>query len=1020
MMFTMPQRISAGRTKVDRRGGRLGSMSDGAHGARAVKPYLVPEWRALTVAAVATTAVVAAWLARPLPLALIVDHLVGRREGPFELTGDDWRLLGLIAGLVLLIGLVNALGGHLADDRLSKAGERITHRLRMATYAQIQRLSLSFHDSRQSGDLVTRVTGDVSAVGSLFSGVLGNLVSSGMLLLGMFTVSFLIDPLLAVTAFAAAPVLALVSIRFRGRVKSLARAQRAKQGELAALAQESISSVRAVKAFGAERFEEDRLRARSEELWELELEASGVEGRFSGITDVLGSVALALVLVVAVLRAAEGAVTVGELVIMWTYARRIDRPLRSIARNVNRFSRGLARAERVAEILTADDILEDRPGAHAGPRARGDLELDGVSFSYTADRPALAELELRIPAGQRIALVGRSGAGKSTLASLIARFYDPPPERGRVLLDGRDLRDCSLEWLREQVGLVLQETILFTGTVEENIAYGLEADHERVVRAAKAAGAHGFISKLPEGYDTLLGGGGVGLSGGQRQRIAVARTLLRDPPVLVLDEPTTGLDAESEAQVLDGIAALMRDRTTIIITHSLPLAATAERVVVVDAGRVVRDGTPDEVLPAERRLGATGAGAGDWLRPERAAVPDDPALPSMAQLLDVDVMAEVLVRSLGEEARAPRVNVRYVRYRPQRSLIVDYDVEVDGSPHRATATIADRDLRRQASKPENVTLALLVDGRSPAKFPLAYDPALGAMIQWLPLDVSLRGAAEPPDRLHRRLRAAGVSIDGADEDEPALLRYRPRRCAVFRLDGHVLKCYAGERRFEAGRASLKRVSALRDVDAPDFEAAMLDLRLTVQTHLTGTPVTAPVRRAGEAGALLAALHRAPGEGLPARPPADELARAASTARLVGRIVPELRARVDLLLDELEQAMPEPGAMVTAHGDFHARHLLNRSGGLAVVDFDGLCLAPPALDLARYAAQLVVGDHRELEQARTALAALLEGYAAEPAGLPWYLTTGLLRRASLPFRRFEADWPGRVETIVAAAEAVHGR
>jgi ATP-binding cassette subfamily B protein len=292
-------------------------MSDEASGARAIRPYLVPEWRALTVAAIATTAVVAAWLARPLPLALVVEHLIGRREGPFELTGDDWRKLALVAGLVLVIGLVQALGGHLADDRLSKAGERITHRLRMATYAQLQRLSLSFHDRRQAGDLATRVTGDVTAVGSLFSGALGNLVSSGMLLVGMFTVSFLIDPLLALTAFAAAPVLALVSFRFRGRVKALARRQRAKQGEIAALVQESISSMRAVKAFGAERFEEDRLRRRSQELWDLELEASDVEGRFSGITDALGSLALAIVLVVAVLRAAEGAVTVGEIVIMW-------------------------------------------------------------------------------------------------------------------------------------------------------------------------------------------------------------------------------------------------------------------------------------------------------------------------------------------------------------------------------------------------------------------------------------------------------------------------------------------------------------------------------------------------------------------------------------------------------------------------------------------------------------------------------------------------------------------------------
>jgi ATP-binding cassette subfamily B protein len=991
-------------------------MSDEAVGARAIKPYLVPEWRALTVAAIATTAVVAAWLARPLPLALVVEHLIGRREGPFELTSDDWRLLAILAALVLLIGLVQAFGGHLADDRLSRAGERITHRLRMATYAQLQRLSLSFHDRSRAGDLVTRVTGDVSAVGSLFSGALGNLVSSGMLLLGMFVVTVLIDPIVALTAFAAAPLMALVSFRFRGRVKALARQQRAKQGEVTALVQESISSMRAVKAFGAERFEQDRLRRRSEELWDLELEASDVEGRFAGITDALGSVALALVLVVAVLRAAEGAVTVGELVVVWTYARRIDRPLRSIARNVNRVSRGLARAERVAEILTADEVLEERPDAYAGPRAEGDLELDGVSFSYEADRPALAELHLRIPAGQRIALVGRSGAGKSTLAALIARFYDPPPGGGRVLLDGRDLRDCSLDWLRDQVGLVLQETILFSGTVEENIAYGLEADRERVIRAARAAGAHGFISKLPDGYDTLLGSAGVGLSGGQRQRIAVARTLLRDPPLLVLDEPTTGLDAESEAEVMDGIGALMRGRTTIIITHSLALAATAERVVVVDAGRVAREGTPDEVLPAERRVGA----GGDWLRPDRPAVPADPALPAMGRLLDPDAMADVLARSLPDDGPAPRVSVRYLRYRPEHSLVVDYDVEVGGSPHRATATIAARDLSRRAREPENVTLARLVADRSPATFPLVHDAELGAMIQWLPLDVSLPGAAEPPDRLWRRLRAAGVSGDGGDRGEPALLAYRPGRRAVFRLDGHVLKCYGNEQRFAVARTGLERAAALRELRAPGFEAAFQELRMTVQTYLSGPAVALPAARAREAGALLAVLHGAPAEGLEPRPPADRLARAASTARFVCRIVPELRSRVERLLDELEETMPDVGSMVAAHGDFHARQLVDLGDQLGIVDFDRMCLAPPAHDLAGYAAHLLYGDPRDLERASAALDALIDGYGSAPPHLSWHMATAILGRASRPFRRFEPSWEVRVESIVAAAETVRGR
>jgi ATP-binding cassette, subfamily B, bacterial len=509
------------------------------------------------------------------------------------------------------------------------------------------------------------------------------------------------------------------------------RRQRAKEGEIASLSEESISAMRAVKAFGAERFEEERLRRRSEELLDIELEASAVEGRFSGITDVLGAIALALVLVVGVVRAAAGAITAGELVIMWTYARRIDRPLRAIARNVGRASRGLTRAERVAEILAADEVLHEPADAYSGGRARGDLELEGVSFSYEADRPALADLTLRIRAGERVALMGRSGAGKSTLAGLLARFYDPPAGGGRVLIDGRDLRDCSLEWLRQQVGLVLQDTVLFTGTVAENIAYGREADREDVVRVAKAAGAHGFISELPQGYDTPLGSRAVRLSGGERQRIAVARTFLRDPPVLVLDEPTTGLDRESEAQVLEGLETLVHGRTTVIITHSPSLAATAQRVVVVDAGRVVRDGPPETAVADDPALGVeTGPPPVERSRrrPSGSVPPADPALPRMPDLLDPHVMSEVLAESLGEGAPPPVVRVLSVRYRPTLRLAVHYDVGIDGRWHQVTAGIARRDLGSKARKPRNAALAQLVDGRSPASDPLFYEPALGALI----------------------------------------------------------------------------------------------------------------------------------------------------------------------------------------------------------------------------------------------------------------------------------------------------
>jgi ATP-binding cassette, subfamily B, bacterial len=559
---------------------------------------MAAERSALGVAAIATVAVVAAYLARPFPLALAVDQVIGEHiSGGFELSAADWRLLLALAGGVLVIALVNALGNHLAEDRLENAAERIVHRLRVDTYARLQRLSLAYHERHHTGDLVTRVTGDVNAVGSLFADSLGGLAQAGMLLAGMLTVSLLIDPLLALTAFAAAPALALTAVRFRPKIKGLAQKQRAASKELASLSDESISSMRTVKAFGGERYEEERLEAKSEEIMELAREASRIEGRFSGIVDTLGAVALALVIVVGVLRVAAGAITAGELIIMYTYARRTDRPLRSIARNAAKASRGLTRAESIAEVLAADEVVKDRPGAYRGARASGELELRDVSFAYEPGRPALAGVSLSVPAGQKVALVGRSGAGKSTLAALMARFYDPTS--GRVLIDGRDARDCAVSWLREQFGLVLQETILFTGTLAENIAYGLEAEPQKVVDAARAAAAHDFIQALPEGYETALGPRGVALSGGQRQRIAIARALLRDPPVLLLDEPTSGLDAISESEALTGLETLMFGRTTIIITHSLTLARDADRVVVLEGGRLVDDGEPIRLLAAD-------------------------------------------------------------------------------------------------------------------------------------------------------------------------------------------------------------------------------------------------------------------------------------------------------------------------------------------------------------------------------------------------------------------------------------
>jgi ATP-binding cassette, subfamily B, bacterial len=971
-------------------------------GLRTLRPYVLPEWRALGGAMVATVAVVAVWLARPLPLALVVNRLLTEDEIPFDLTAEDWRLVALVAGIVIAIGIVGAVGEHIADDLLTKAGERVTHRLRMATYARLQRLALSFHERRHPSELVSRVTGDVSVIGALFPGALGNLASSTTLLAGMLAVSIVIDPLLALTAFVAAPALAVVSFVFRPRVKEVGSRQRAKEGELRALSDEAISSVRVVKAFGAERFEEERLRRRSEELHDLELEASDITGRFSGITDILGAFALALVLVVGVVRVAAGAVTAGELVIMWTYARRIDRPLRAIARDVNRLSRGLTRAERVAEILAADEFLEEAPDAYSGPRAKGDLELQQVSFSYDPERPTLVDLTLKVPAGERLALMGRSGAGKSTLAALIARFYDPPDGRGHVLIDGRDLRDCSLDWLRKQVGLVLQDTVLFTGTVAENIAYGLDTSRERVIAAAKAAGADGFIAQLPEGYDSTLGPRGTGLSGGQRQRIAVARTLLRDPAVLVLDEPTTGLDAESESEVLDGLRALMQGRTTIIVTHSERLARTADRVVVVDEGRVARDGPPDEVLRAPRA--------------RTVAAPSDPALPRLPDLLNSEVMTEVLGRHLRGATVPPDVRIRYLRYKPETNLVVQYDVGVDGHWHTATAMIARSDLSRRARKPANVSLARDVNGRSPAAHPLIYEQGLGALIQWLPLDLSLPALAAPPERLHPWLRARGVSIES--EGPVSLLAYKARRRAVIRIGSHVLKFYSNADRFDTAVAGLRAGASLPSLDSPRFVAALRDRLVTVQSYFAGEPVSRADLVAERAGSMLGWLHDRDLTGLRILHPGDQLKAAARSARLVARVTPSLGRRLERLLRELELSMPRDLPLVPSHGDFHAHQLLTHADCVAVTDLDNMALAPRALDLATYPAHLVRGNARDLATAGQVMERLADGYGGRPPALGWYLAASILRRAPVPFRYVEPGWRERVESIVEAAEAAH--
>jgi ATP-binding cassette, subfamily B, bacterial len=990
-----------------------------------LRPYYARQWPALAGAGFSTVMVTLAELAKPWPLALVIDRLLAGHEGAFELRDDDLVLLGGIALLVVAIAITDALANYFSELMLKRAGETITHDLRVAVYSHLQRLSLGFHHRSQTGDLVTRVTGDVNAVGTIFADSLGALVQALLLLAGMVVVSLFLDPQLTLVAFAITPLLAFVTLRSRRRLRTLSRRQRRQEGQIASIASEALAAMPVVKSLGTEDFESERVSQRSEERRRIGLAASRTEARFSGAVDVLGAFSAAVVIVYGVFRVAAGALSPGDLVVFVSYTRRIYRPLRDMARQMTRMVRAMARAERIAELLATDEALPESPDPFHGTSASGEVALEGVSFAYKQDRPALDGITLHVPAGSRLAVVGRSGAGKSTLGALIARFYDP--DAGRVTIDGRDIRDCSLAWLREQVGFVLQETMLFTGTVAENIAYGTDARREDVVWAARLAAADDFISELPDGYETELGPRGVGLSGGQRQRLGIARTLLRNPAILILDEPTTGLDPDSEAQVLEGLATLMEGRTTLMITHSTALAGTADRVVVLEEGRIVEEGPPADVLERERGLRrrlfakrrAQARIAPRRPTPVRRAgpppAPHDPALPHMPRLLDAEQMAPVLQRSLGRPAEVKHVRPLSSRYKPGYNLRVHYEAEVDGVREEAVVMIAaDGQLRRMARKDRYLAIARAVNARSPALLPLVYDEELDALTQWLPLDLWLPGLTEPPERLCLRLEAAGLPLNG-DTGAPRRLSYKPKQHAVLRLGDHAVKAYAHESRYRSAEARLRGLPADFPVLTPPLEAAFADLRVIVQPFLPGRAPASAASAARAAGAMLRSLHAARLDGLETSSPTSRLQTIARYSAVVETLRPEASARLRALLRMLEDEAPAAVDVVPSHGDFHARQLVEHDGELAVLDLDRMCAAPAVLDLAAYAADTVAGSERDLDVAGNVLVELIEGYGSPPAHLHWYLAAEILRRAPHPFRCLQPDWPERIDRVLHDAE-----
>lgn len=568
-----------------------------------IHELLKPHSRALIAGLFAVTGETVANLLEPWPLKIVLDNVIRSHSMRgwlnalvLSIAGSDkLRILTFAAAAVLAIAAFGAVCSYTEKRITTSVGEWVAHDLRSTLYSHIQRLSLAFHDRKRTGDLISRVTSDIDAIQSFVSsGLLGALISS-MTLVGMVAVMLYLNWRFTLIALSVAPVLFAVVFSYTRRIKKAAREVRKKEGEIVSVIEEVFSSIRVVKAFAREDYEQHRLDEQSLEAVELALRARSLKARLSPLVEIIVACGTCLVLWFGARMVLAGSLREGSLIVFVWYLGKMYKPMQELSKMTDAFSKAAVGYERIKEVLETDGQVKDFPKARRAPVFKGNIEFQDVTFGYEPQNPILSHVNLSIQPGQTVALVGPTGAGKTTIISLIPRFYDP--SSGRITIDGRDVRGFTQKSLRQQISFVLQETVLFHGPVWQNIAYGKpEATRSEILRAAKLANAHEFIEKLPEGYDTIAGERGMTLSGGQRQRIAIARAIIRSTPILILDEPSSGLDAASENLVFEALDRLMESKTAIVIAHRLSTIQRADVIFVVNGGRVVESGRHEDLL----------------------------------------------------------------------------------------------------------------------------------------------------------------------------------------------------------------------------------------------------------------------------------------------------------------------------------------------------------------------------------------------------------------------------------------
>lgn len=542
-------------------------------------------------------------IAAPWPLKIIIDNVIGKHKLPefmgwlrdFSFGENTMALAGVAAAITVLIAVIAAVAGYIDNYFTESVAQNVANDLRQRLYHHLHRLSLKYYDTHTIGNLLSTITSDVGTVQSFASTALLSILIDSLTIVGMVGVMLYLNFDFALVAVGVTPFLLLFVARFKKAVKKATHEVRIHQSDILAVVQQGLESVRSVKAFGRQDMEEGRLREASMETVQAALKARRVKSLLSPIVSVTVAFCVAFVLWRGAGLILRDAMTIGALTVFLSYLSKFFKPVQDLAKMTNVIAQAAVGLERIQAILGADTIIPQKAGALSPAKLKGEIVFEHVAFAYDPASPVLRDINLTIKPGQRIGVCGPTGGGKSTVLSLIPRYYDPTS--GQVLIDGVDVTNYKLDLLREQIGFVLQETVLFAGSIRDNIAYGRpDASAGEIMEAAGMANADEFIMQMPNGYDSLVGERGLTLSGGQRQRIGIARAIVRNAPILILDEPTAALDTESEKSVMEALERLMKGRTVITIAHRLSTIRDADKIVVLKGGYIAEEGTHEELI----------------------------------------------------------------------------------------------------------------------------------------------------------------------------------------------------------------------------------------------------------------------------------------------------------------------------------------------------------------------------------------------------------------------------------------